>query len=103
MDFSALDRTVLQSLQMPDDATTYYTPVGGSRVALTDVIFRSPAAPIEADDLVFEAVGPQFSVHRADVPNLAEGDIFERATVNYVVTDVIKDEGFMWFANCRLA
>ncbi len=100
--FSELDRTVLQTLQMPDDETIFYTPLGGSRVALDDAIFRSPVAPITGDDLIFEGTGPQFSVHRDDVPNLVQGDLFERATVIYVVKSVDKDEGYMWLAYCRL-
>jgi hypothetical protein len=103
VDFAALDRTILQSLQMPDDASTYYTPLAGSRTALEDVIFRSPHEPITGTDLVFEGVGPMFSVHREDCPNLGEGDAFERASVLYVVTEVDKDEGYMWVAHCRLA
>jgi len=102
MDFSAVDRTVLQTLQTPDDATIYYTPSGGSRVKLDDAIFRSPTAPVEGDDLIFEGTGPQFSVHREDAANLAQGDVFERASISYAVSRVEKDEGFMWIAFCRL-
>lgn len=102
VDFSALDRTVLQTLQMPEDATIYYTAVEATRKKLTDVIFRSPAEPIIGDDLQFEGVGPQFSVHRDDCPDLAQGDIFERDDVEYIVTEVIKDEGYIWVAHCRL-
>jgi hypothetical protein len=100
--FSDLDRAVLQSLQTSDDATIYYTPVGGSRRQLDDVIFRSPSAPIEGADLVFESVGPQFSVHVDDVPDLAQGDLFERAGTKYVVKSVSRDEGYMRIAHCRL-
>lgn len=101
VDFAALDRTVLQTLQMPDDAQTYYQPVGGSRRKLDDVIFASPAAPVVGDDLIFEGTGPQFSVHRDDCPNLDQGDIFERAGVRYVVTTVDRDEGYLLIAHCR--
>ena len=103
MDFSVIDRTVLQTLQAPDDATIYYTPVGGSRTKLDDAIFRSPTTPVIGDDLQFEGVGPQFSVHSDDVPDLAQDDIFERATVLYTVKSVDKDEGTMWIAFCRLS
>lgn len=102
IDFSHLDRVILQTMQMPEDAETYYTPVGGSRVKLDDVIFRSPEVPVEGDDLVFEGVGPQFAVHREDCPNLAQGDRFERAGVQYVVTTVRRDEGYLRLAMCRL-
>lgn len=100
--FADLDRTVLQSLQMPDDAKTYYTPVGGSRGKLDDVIFRAPVTPVVGDDLIFEGTGPQFSVHRDDAPKLAQHDLFERAGVRYVVKTVDKDEGSLWVAFCRL-
>lgn len=102
VDFSAADRAVLQTLQMPDDAKTYYTPVGGRKRKLDDVIFRSPNTPIVGNDLQFEGVGPQFAVHREDVPNLAQGDKFLRASVGYIVTSIDKDEGFMLIAHCRL-
>ena len=102
MDFASLDRAILQTLQMPDDEKTYYTPVGGPRVKLDDVIFRSPTTPVVGDDLIFEGVGPQFSVHREDVPNLAQNDLFERAGVRYVVKTVDKDESYLWVAHCRL-
>lgn len=98
-----MDRVVLQTLQTSDDATIYYTPAGGSQVKLDDAIFRSPDAPIIGTDLEFEGVGPQFAVHAADCPNLAQGDAFERAGVTYEVKEVHKDEGFMWFADVRLA
>lgn len=96
-----MDRLVLQTLQMPDDAQTYYMPVGGSKRKLTDVIFRSPSTPVIGDDLQFEGVGPQFSVHREDVPDIAQGDVFARAGVGYIVTSVDRDEGFLWIAHCR--
>ena len=102
MDFSAVDRIALQLLQMPDDATIFYTPLGGSRVKLDDAIFRSPTTPIIGSDFVFEGVGPQFSVHSDDVPLLQQDDKFERATVVYIVKTVDKDETSMWIAHCRL-
>ena len=102
VDFSAIDRVVLQTLQTPDDAQTYYTPVDGQRRQITDVIFQSPSTPVVGDDLIFEGVGPQFSVHRDDIPNLAQGDVFQRAGVAYVVTTVDRDEGSMLTAHCRL-
>lgn len=103
IDFSALDRAVLQTLQMPEDGEVYYQPVGGSRRQLDDVIFTSPEAPIDGEGLRFEGVGPQFHVHRDDCPSLAQGDIFERAGVKYVVTSVRRDEGYMRIAMCRRA
>lgn len=103
VDFSHLDRVILQTLQMPDDATIYYRPVGGARLKLDDAIFRSPDAPVEGNDLIFEGVGPQFAVHREDCPTLAQGDIFERAGNQYVTTSVRRDEGFMFVAMCRAA
>lgn len=93
---------MLQHLQTPDDSKIYYTPVGGSRRKLDDVIFRSPSAPVESDDLIFEATGPQFAVHADDCPDLANGDVFERAGKKYVVNDSNKDESFLWVAFCRL-
>ena len=93
----------MRTLQAPDDATIYYTPAGGSRGKLDDAIFRSPTIPVEGADLIFEGVGPQFSVHRDDVADLAQGDVFERDSVLYTVTSVGKDEGFMWIAYCRLS
>lgn len=100
--FSDADRVVLQSLQLPDDASIYYTPAGGSRVKLDDVIFRSPDTPIVGDDLMFEGVGPQFAAHVEDVPDLGHDDLFERAKVIYVVNNIGRDEGFIRFAHCRL-
>lgn len=103
VDFSHLDRVILQTLQMPDDATIYYKPVGGARVKLDDAIFRSPDTPIEGDDLIFEGTGPQFAVHREDCPSIAQGDTFERSGKKYTVTTVRRDEGFLFIAMCREA
>ena len=85
-----------------DDRLIYYTPLSGSRVNLPLAIFRSPVTPVVGDDLIFEGTGPQFSVHRDDAPDLAQGDLFERAGVRYVVKTVDTDEGYMWLAHCRL-
>ena len=97
-----MDRTVLQTLQLPDDAQIYYTAVGGTRVQQADVIFESPDTPVVGDDLMFDGVGPMFAVHKSDIPGLARDDIFERAGVKYIVTLVRRDEGFMLYADCRL-
>lgn len=104
VDFSGTDRKILQTLQMPDDTDTYYTPLAGGRVLLPDVIFRSPDEPVIGQDLVFEGVGPMFTVHRDDCPNLAQGDTFERTIpgTTYTVKTVTKNEGFLWVAHCRL-
>ena len=101
-DFAQLDRDILRGLQTPDDATIYYTPAGGSQAKLDDAIFRSPDTPIIGTDLEFEGVGPQFAVHGEDCPDLAQGDAFQRAGVDYEVTEVHKDEGFLWLADVRL-
>ena len=100
--FADMERIVSQTMQTEDDSTIYYTPLGGSRVKQDDVIFRSPVVPVVGDDLIFEGTGPQFSVLRLDVPNLAQGDLFERAGVIYVVKTVDKDESYRWTAYCRL-
>lgn len=90
--------------QTPDDADTiYYTPAGGSRVKLDDAQFHSPTTPVVGDDLVFEGVGPQFHVLRDEVPDVAQDDVFEHATVLYTVKSVDKDESSIWIAFCRLS
>lgn len=103
VDFAAVDRIALRTLQMPDDASIYYIPDGGNKRKLDDAIFRSPDNPVESADLIFEGTGPQFSVHREDAPNLASGDVFIRAGTEYVVKSIGRDEGFMFVAFCRLA
>lgn len=87
-----------------DDARITYTPAGGgSEAVLEDAIFRSPDVPVIGSDLEFEGVGPMFQVHAQDCPNLARGDTFVRAGVVYTVTEVHKDEGFLWRADVRVA
>jgi len=104
VDFSAVDRSVLQHLQTPDDAKTYYQAGGsGRKRRITDVIFSSPDTPVIGSDLMFEGVGPQFAVHRDDITNLAQNDVFIRAGVRYTVKNIKKDEGFMLIAFCRLS
>jgi hypothetical protein len=47
-------------------------------------------------------VGPIFSVHADACPCLEEGDLFERAGIEYKVASTDKNEGYLWHAFCRV-